>query len=54
MAKRQFEIMNTGDLADQHGYISLPKKLEREYMEVMKELVRLEKRLSNRYQSHPT
>lgn len=54
LAKRRFEILNTGNLADQHGYISLPKKLEREYMEAMKELVRLEKRLATRYPpSHP-
>lgn len=49
LAKRRVEIMNTGDLAGQHGYIVLPKKLEREYNMVMKELTRLESRLSRRY-----
>lgn len=49
LARRKFEIENTGDLANQHGYITLPKKLEREYMDTMKELVRLENRLSKRY-----
>ena len=52
LAKRRMEILNTGDLADQHGYISLPKKLEREYFKVMKEMVRLENRLATRYPSH--
>lgn len=49
LAKRRFEILNSGNLADQHGYIALPKKLEREYMETMKELARLQKRLATRY-----
>lgn len=53
LAKRRFEILNTGNLADQHGYISLPKKLEREYMKTMKELARLQNRLYSRYpESH--
>lgn len=49
LAKRRFEILNTGDLADQHGSVTLPKKLEREYLGVVKELVRLENRIAKRY-----
>lgn len=55
LAKRRFEILNAGNLADQHGYVTLPKKIEREYMEAMKEMVRVQKRLSIRYpEGHPT
>lgn len=49
LAKRRFEILNTGDLADQHGQIALPKKLDREYWKLMKDLERLQRRLEIRY-----
>lgn len=47
--KRRFEIMNTGDLAHQHGEIQLPKKLHREYMNLIKESQILQKRLDKKY-----
>lgn len=49
LAKRRFEILNTGDLADQHGQITLPKKLDREYWQLMKDMARLERRMQSRY-----
>lgn len=54
LAKRRMEIMNTGDLADQHGYIALPKKLEREFLSIEKEMLRLQRRLATRYPSDST
>ncbi len=32
MCERQFQIMNTGDLADQHGEVHLPPDLHREWL----------------------
>lgn len=49
LAKKRFNIMNTGDLADQHGQIALPKKLMREYERVLKEMLVLQGRLQRRY-----
>ncbi|ABM37575.1 hypothetical protein [Polaromonas naphthalenivorans] len=49
LAKRRFEIFNTGDLANQHGEIALPKRLYREYEKLMKEWARLERRIEARY-----
>jgi len=49
LARRRFEIMNTGDLADQYGEITLPPKLAKEYNKIMDEAQRLNVRLGRRY-----
>lgn len=46
---RQFHILNKGDLAFQHGPISLPPKALKELQGLHKEGARLERRLHNRY-----
>lgn len=51
--RRHFEIMNLGDLAFQHGPISLPPKALKEYQALQKEGARLERRLQNRYAVRP-
>ncbi|WP_157650159.1 hypothetical protein [Burkholderia ubonensis] len=47
--RRMFEIMNAGDLADQHGLISLPPRAAREFRQIQKEMENLWRRLSRRY-----
>lgn len=47
--KRRFEIMNKGDLANQHGEIELPPKAIKEYRKLEKEMAQLHLRLSRRY-----
>jgi hypothetical protein len=47
--RRQFEIVNRGDLASQHGVISLPPKAMKEYQALQNEGARLERRLQKRY-----
>ena len=47
--RRQFEILNKGDLAFQHGPISLPRGALKELQALQKEQARLERRLQNRY-----
>jgi hypothetical protein len=47
--RRQFEILNKGDLAFQHGAISLPPKALKELHALQKEGARLERRLNVRY-----
>ncbi|MCY1550876.1 hypothetical protein D9M68_871620 [compost metagenome] len=49
LAKRRFEITNQGDLAYQHGAISLPPRALKEYGKVMKEMQQLHSRLERRY-----
>lgn len=49
LASRRYQIMNTGSLAEQHGEITLPKKLYREYMQVMKEAAALELKIARKY-----
>ncbi|WP_407208096.1 hypothetical protein [Citrobacter freundii] len=49
LARKRFEILNTGDLANQHGRIELPPKLAKEYIKVMDETERLDSRLKRRY-----
>lgn len=49
LASKRFEIMNTGDLADQYGEITLPPKLAKEYDKIMDEAQRLHTRLGRRY-----
>lgn len=51
--RRQFELLNKGDLAFQHGPISLPQKSLKELRGLQKEGARLERRLHNRYIQHP-
>lgn len=46
---RQFQIMNAGELASQHGAISLPEHARRELQAVQKEAMRLELRIKKRY-----
>ena len=48
LAHRRFEIMNRGDLADQHGLIALPKKAQRELDGLKKEMHQLGRRLAKR------
>lgn len=50
--KRQFEILNTGDLATQYGEISLPPRLYKEYAKLAREQGKLERRLEKRYPCH--
>lgn len=47
--RAQFEILNMGELAFQHGPISLPPKALKELQSLQKEGLRLERRLQNRY-----
>jgi hypothetical protein len=47
--RRKFEILNKGELAYQHGLISLPPKTIREVQLLQKESTRLQQRLHNRY-----
>ena len=47
--RRQFEILNKGDLAYQYGEISLLPGALKEYQSLQKEGARLERRLQNRY-----
>lgn len=47
--KRQFEILNQGDLAFQHGPISLPPKALKELQSLHREGAKLERRLQSRY-----
>lgn len=49
LAKRRFEILNKGDLADQHGEIRLPPRALKEYRNVQKEMMQLQHRLHRRY-----
>lgn len=49
LARKRFEILNTGDLANQHGRIELPPKLAKEFSKVMEEAERLDSRLKRRY-----
>jgi len=50
--RRQFEILNKGDLAFQHGPISLPTGALKELQQLQKEGARLERRLHERYGRH--
>lgn len=49
LARRQFEIVNTGDLAEQYGRIELPAKLAKEYARNAEETQKLTRRLDRRY-----
>ncbi|EOG5457733.1 hypothetical protein ACLE1A_004181 [Cronobacter turicensis] len=49
LARKRFEILNTGDLANQHGRIELPPKLAKEFSKIMEETERLDSRLKRRY-----
>lgn len=49
LARKRFEILNTGDLANQHGHIELPPKLAKEFSKVVDEIERLYSRLNLRY-----
>lgn len=49
LAKRRFEIVNTGDLADQYGEITLQPKLAKEYYNNADETFKLNARLDRRY-----
>ncbi|EPY4800749.1 hypothetical protein ACXDID_001685 [Klebsiella pneumoniae] len=49
LAKRRFEILNTGDLANQYGHIELPSKLAKEFNKNIAETERLNSRLQRRY-----
>lgn len=48
LMKRRFEILNEGDLAYQHGAISLSPAAEREYLELEKEVQKLQLRLARK------
>jgi hypothetical protein len=49
LVTRVFELTNAGDLATQHGEISLPPKAAKEYWKVVDELKKLHSRLAKRY-----
>lgn len=49
LLRRRFEILNQGDLANQHGEISLPRKAMREFTDLEKEMTKLQRRLYRRY-----
>lgn len=49
LMRRRFEIINQGDLADQHGQITLSNKAAREYSDLIKEVTKLQGRLQRRY-----
>lgn len=51
--KRRFEIMNTGDLAEQYGEIALPRRLHKEYVKLIKEIEVLQNRIDKKYPFHP-
>lgn len=46
---RRFEILNKGDLADQHGAIQLPPRAAKAYRDMEKEMEKLHFRLNRRY-----
>lgn len=46
---RRFEILNKGDLANQHGLISLSPSADRELRELEKEMEQLQTRIARRY-----
>jgi len=48
LMKRRFEILNEGNLADQHGEISLSPTVEREYFALEDEVAKLNLRLARR------
>lgn len=50
LATRRFEILNKGDLADQHGELALPPRVLRDYRKVEKEVMQLQHRLIRRYE----
>ena len=50
LAARRFEILNKGDLADQHGELNLPPRVLRDYRKVEKEVMQLQHRLTRRYE----
>jgi hypothetical protein len=49
--RRQFEILNEGDLAYQHGSVDLGSKAIKELQSLQKEGARLERRLHKRYEN---
>jgi hypothetical protein len=49
LARKHFEILNTGDLANQHGHIELAPKIAKEYSKIMEEIERLGSRLKRKY-----
>ena len=49
LCRRRFEIFNQGDLADQHGAITLTNKAMREFTNLKKEMAQLQRRLDRRY-----
>lgn len=49
LCRRRFEILNQGDLADQHGAIALTKKAMREFSNLEKEMAQMHRRLDRRY-----
>lgn len=49
--RRRFEILNEGDLANQHGPITLGKKALREFEQLEKEMPQLYRRLSKRLEA---
>lgn len=50
LATRRFEILNKGDLAEQHGELALPPRVLRDYRKVEKEVMQLQHRLIRRYE----
>lgn len=49
LLRRRFEMLNEGDLANQHGTIALRGKALKGYERLIKEVAQLERRLARRY-----
>lgn len=49
LQRRRFQILNKGDLADQHGAIELPTRVRKEVWKLDKEMLQIQSRLARRY-----
>ncbi len=49
LSTKRFQILNRGKRAYEHGEISLPNKEMKEYQKTMKELIKLQNTINNRY-----
>ncbi|CRM57587.1 hypothetical protein [Pseudomonas sp. 37 R 15] len=50
LASRSFQILNKGDLAYQHGEITLPPRDMRDYRNITKQMMQLQHRICRRYE----
>ncbi|WP_312255828.1 hypothetical protein [Stutzerimonas nitrititolerans] len=54
LSTKRFQILNRGKRAYEHGEISLPNKEMKEYQRTMKELIKLQNTINNRYSTVTT